>query len=255
MIDLTHLPLGKGVIGFGALVLMLIAERLYPAVRVREELTRLGRNFGLAALNLILSPLIVVPISALAAQWAFDWRPLWWSGVPGLALDLLLLDLWIYVWHRVNHVLPFLWRFHAVHHLDEHLDASSALRFHFGEVLLSALVRAGVIFVLAIPLSSVVVFETLLLVFTIFHHSNLRIPAAVERAISLVIVTPSLHWVHHHAKRADTDSNYATLLSFWDLLFKSRSGTKRFPTMKIGVEGLADLPLLGLILRPFQSKN
>ena len=255
MIDLTHLPMGKGAIGFGALALMLILERLFPAVNVREKLARLGRNFGLAALNLVLSPLVVVPISALAAHWALAWRPLWWSGAPGLALDLFLLDFWIYLWHRANHVLPFLWRFHAVHHLDEHLDASSALRFHFGEVLLSALVRAGVIFVLAIPLSSVVVFETLLLVFTIFHHSNLRIPAAIERALSVVIVTPSLHWVHHHAERADTDSNYATLLSFWDLVFRSRSGTKRFSAMTIGVEGLADLPLLGLIVGPFQSKN
>ena len=255
MIDLSHLPLGKGAIGLGVLVAMLIAERLFPAVRMREELARLGRNFGLAALNLVLSPLVVVPLSALAAQWAPAWRPLWWSDAPGLALDLLLLDFWIYLWHRVNHVLPLLWRFHAVHHLDEHLDASSALRFHFGEVLLSALVRALVIFVLAIPLSSVVVFETLLLVFTIFHHSNLRIPSTLERALSLVIVTPSLHWVHHHAQRADTDSNYATVLSFWDLLFKSRSGTKRFSAMKIGVEGLSDVPLLGLILRPFQSKT
>jgi sterol desaturase/sphingolipid hydroxylase (fatty acid hydroxylase superfamily) len=252
VIDLSHLPLGKGVIGIVVLAVVMVAERLYPAVRLRADVKRLGRNFGLAALNLVMSPLIVIPISALAAHWAIAWRPMWWSGAMGLALDLLLLDCWIYVWHRLNHILPLLWRFHEVHHLDEHLDGSSALRFHFGEVLLSALARAVVIFALAIPLSSVVVFEGLLLAFTIFHHSNLRLPNAIERALSIVIVTPSLHWVHHHAKRSDTDSNYATLLSFWDLLFSSRSATKRFHAMKMGVEGISDVPLLRLIVRPFR---
>jgi sterol desaturase/sphingolipid hydroxylase (fatty acid hydroxylase superfamily) len=252
VIDLSQLPLGKGAIGFAVLVVVMIAERVFPAVALREEMARLGRNFGLATLNLILSPLIVVPVSALAAHWAFSWRPLWWSGGVGLVLDLLLLDCWIYGWHRLNHIMPLLWRFHEVHHLDEHLDATSALRFHFGEVLLSALVRASVIFLFAIPLSSVVVFEILLLAFTIFHHSNLRMPAAVDRALSIFVVTPSLHWVHHHARRADTDSNYATLLSFWDLLFASRSATKRFQAMKIGVEGISDIPLFRLIVRPFR---
>ena len=76
-------------------------------------------------------------------------------------LDLLLLDCWIYWWHRINHRLPLLWRFHEVHHLDEMLDTTSALRFHFGEVVLSSFVRAGLIFMLAMPLASVVVFEVL----------------------------------------------------------------------------------------------
>jgi sterol desaturase/sphingolipid hydroxylase (fatty acid hydroxylase superfamily) len=252
MIDPAHFVWGKGALGFTVLALVLTAERLFPAVRVRDSLTRLARNFGLAAINLVLSPLVVVPLSAFAAQWALAWRPLWWSGIPGLFLDLILLDGWIYLWHRLNHVVPALWRFHEVHHLDEHLDGSSALRFHFGEVLLSALVRAGVIFIFAIPLSSVVVFETLLLIVTVFHHSNLRLPATLEQALSLVMVTPSLHWVHHHAKREDTDSNYATVLSFWDLLFKSRSPNRRFPSMKIGVEGHSDFPLFRLIVRPFR---
>ncbi len=181
------------------------------------------------------------------------WRPLWWSGGPGLLLDLILLDGWIYGWHRINHVVPLLWRFHEIHHLDEHLDASSALRFHFGEVILSAFVRAAVIFILNIPLSSVLVFETLLLVVTVFHHSNLRLPQALERALSKVIVTPGLHWVHHHAKREDTDSNYATILSVWDLVFASRSASTRWPAMKIGVEGNSDASLPRLIIKPFQS--
>src|SRR5262249_7199489 len=149
--------------------------------------------------------------------------------------DLLLLDFLIYWWHRANHRVPFLWRFHEVHHLDRFLDVTSGVRFHFGEVILSALARAGVIALFAIPLSSVLSFEALLLVATGFHHSDLKLPPSLERALSWIVVTPSIHWVHHHRVRSDTDSNYSTILSLWDRLFASRSQTRRTPEMEIGV--------------------
>jgi len=234
-----------------ALAVLLVLERAYPVARAIGGLRRLLRNFSLAGLNAILSFAVVVPVSGLAAQWALDWRPQAWSGWTGLVLDLVLLDCWIYWWHRANHELPLLWRFHEIHHLDEFLDASSALRFHFGEVFLSSLARAAVIFLLGVPLAHVVVFETLLALVTMFHHSNVRLPAGLERALSFFIVTPSIHWVHHHAIRADTDSNYSTLLSVWDRLFASRSATARSPDMPIGVEGGHDRGIVGLVTRPF----
>ena len=118
------------------------------------------KNLSMLLINAGLSPLLVIPLTALAAQWSPDWRPDYWSGAPGLAADLADLDLWIYWWHRANHLVPLFWRFHQVHHLDEFLDVTTAVRFHFGEVVFSAFVRAAFIFVLAIPLSSVIVFET-----------------------------------------------------------------------------------------------
>ncbi|HET8729291.1 MAG TPA: sterol desaturase family protein, partial [Alphaproteobacteria bacterium] len=191
------------------------------------------------------------PVSAWAATHALAWRPDWWSGWPGLVLDILLLDFWIYWWHRANHEVPFLWRFHEVHHLDRFLDSTSAIRFHFGEVLISAFVRAAVIVLFGIPLGSVLVFEALVLIGALFHHSNLRLPPTVENALSRVVVTPSIHWVHHHRVRRDTDSNYGTLFSFWDPLFRSRSRTARSPGMPIGVERRDERPLGHLLLRPF----
>jgi sterol desaturase/sphingolipid hydroxylase (fatty acid hydroxylase superfamily) len=172
--------------------------------------------------------------------------------LPGLGLDLLLLDFWIYWWHRANHEIQLLWRFHSVHHLDQTLDTSSALRFHFGEVLLSACVRGLVIVVLDLPLASVLLFEAAVLASAIFHHSDARLPAGLEKALSRVIVTPSIHWVHHHALRADTDSNYGTIFSFWDPMFRSRSRTERRPDMPIGVEGMRDRSLPGLIATPLR---
>ena len=150
--------------------------------------------------------------------------------------------------------MPLLWRFHQVHHLDELLDTTSAVRFHFGEVVLSALARALVIILLDLSLLAVIVFEALILTGAIFHHSAARIPARLERALASVIVTPSIHWVHHHAIRADTDSNYGTIFSFWDRLFRSRSATARFAGMKIGVERMRDRPLLRLLAAPFGAQ-
>jgi sterol desaturase/sphingolipid hydroxylase (fatty acid hydroxylase superfamily) len=191
-------------------------------------------------MNVGLSALVVIPVSAWAAGHGLPWRPRWWAGTAGLALDLLLLDGLIYWWHRANHEVPLLWRFHRVHHLDRFLDASTAVRFHFGEVALSAAARAGVIVLLALVLAA-----------AIFHHSNLRLPAPLERALALIVVTPSIHWVHHHRRRIDTDANYSTVLSLWDRLFRSSAPGRRTLDMAIGVEGDEELSLPRLIAAPF----
>lgn len=232
-------------------------ERLRPAaspasVVARSSASRLLRNGSLWLINSGLSPLLVVPLTVWAATASLDWRPGWWSGWGGLLLDLLLLDFLIYWWHRANHELPFLWRFHEVHHRDQFLDTTSAVRFHFGEVMLSALARAGIIWLLGFPLSSVLLFEILVLMAAIFHHSNLRLPERMEKNLSNLIITPALHWVHHHARRKDTDSNYGTVLVLWDRLFGSRNPRGRRLDMTIGVEGRAELPLHQLLFHPFR---
>lgn len=243
----------KGLVVLGWFALLFAAERLLPATAPAPEARgwrRVGRNLTLHLVNVALSPLVVLPLSILAASQAPQWRPDWWSGAWGLALDLLILDLWIYLWHRTNHRVPLLWRFHEVHHLDRHLDTTTAVRFHFGEVLISALVRAAVIFALAVPIASVLVFELIVLLSSLFQHSNLRLPEWLERPLSRVLVTPSHHWVHHHAVRADTDSNYANTFSVWDRLFGTRSPTARRPGMPIGTQGRAERDLRGLLRRP-----
>jgi sterol desaturase/sphingolipid hydroxylase (fatty acid hydroxylase superfamily) len=240
----------KGSIVGVAFVVLFVLERLFPVAKWVGGITRLLRNLALASFNFVASPLIVIPITAFAASHALAWRPDFWTGWLGLVLDILLLDCWIYWWHRINHVVPLFWRFHEVHHLDETLDTTTALRFHFGEVILSSLVRALVIFLLGVPLSSVIVFEVVVLLASLFQHSNVRLPEKLERVLSWVVVTPSIHWVHHHALRTDTDSNYSNFLSVWDPLFGSRSTTVRTPDMKVGVERQPERTVLGLLARP-----
>ncbi len=234
--------------------LLAFGERLAPAARRPRggEGPRLARNLGLWAVNTSMNPFITAPIAAVAAAlplWTRPDGPLWLQ----LAFDLVLLDLWAYGWHRANHEWRFLWRFHRVHHLDEFLDTTSAVRFHPGEVLLSALARTPLIVAADVSLGSILLFDTLVLLGALFHHSNLRLPARFEAALRFLIVTPSHHWVHHHARSTDTDSNYGTLLTVWDRLFRSWSPTARTPEMRIGVEGEDDAPLAALAAVPFRS--
>lgn len=249
----------KGVAVGAWLAALFLAERLRPASPYPEgragDWRRPARNLAFLAMSALLSLAVVVPVSRAAGELAVGFRPRLLTGVPGLLADLLLLDFLIYWWHRANHRLPFLWRFHEIHHRDRFLDTTTAVRFHFGEVLLTALARAGVIALLAIPLASVLAFETLVLAAAIFHHSDLKLPATLERALSLVVVTPSIHWVHHHRVRRDTDANYATILSLWDRLFASRTPTRRTPDMEIGAEGEDELTLPALLLRPFLRRQ
>jgi sterol desaturase/sphingolipid hydroxylase (fatty acid hydroxylase superfamily) len=237
--------------------LIFVAERLAPAAAplAPAGLPRLGRNAALWLINTLLSPLVVLPLTGWAVAHRLYVRPEWWGGASGFALDVLLLDFLIYWWHRANHEWPVLWRFHEVHHLDRFLDSTSAVRFHFGEVLISAGARAAVVLLLGFPFVSILLFESLLLCATIFHHSNLRLPAAFEGVLSAMIITPGIHWVHHHAVRADTDSNYGTIFSFWDRVFRTRSPTRRTAGMAIGVEGEGERALFVLVLRPFRRRR
>ena len=238
-----------------------LLERLVPAAPVPEARLRGGVwqrvfvNGGLWTLNIALSLIIVVPLSAWATGTALDWRPDWWSGLQGLFIDLLILDCLIYWWHRANHEIPLLWRFHEVHHLDRFLDSTSAVRFHWGEVLLSAGVRAAIIVALDFPISSILVFETVVLAAAIFQHSNVKLPSGLERALSFVLITPSIHWVHHHAVRRDTDSNYGNLLSVWDRIFGSLNPNPRDPEMEIGVERRDEESFASLLVHPFKSQG
>lgn len=230
-------------------------ERLWPAATRPPGARRIGRNLGLWALSAPLAPLWTAPITVAAVALAPWERPVWGPAWAMLLADLLLLDLWIYAWHRANHEVPALWRFHQVHHRDAFLDVTSGLRFHAGEIALSALARGVFLAAAAVPLSSVLAFDLLVTAAALFHHSNLRLPARLEAGLRLAIVTPSHHWVHHHAARADTDSNYATLLTLWDRLFATFSPTARTPDMPIGLEGAPDLPFTDLALLPFHPQR
>lgn len=137
------------------------------------------------------------------------------------AVVFLLLDYTNYLWHILLHKLPFLWRFHLVHHCDPDLDITTALRFHFGELLGSVIYRGAFVFLTGASPLNVVLYEIAFEGATQFHHSNWKLPYQLEKALNKVIVTPRMHGIHHSVIRQETDSNYAVIFSFWDRLHQT----------------------------------
>lgn len=139
------------------------------------------------------------------------------SGMEG-AIAFLLLDYGNYLWHILNHKLPFLWRFHLVHHTDRDLDVTTAIRFHFGELIGSVFFRGAITFLSGASPLIVLIYEIFFEGATQFHHSNLKLPFTLEKALNKLIVTPRMHGIHHSMIRQETDSNYSVIFSFWDRL-------------------------------------
>jgi sterol desaturase/sphingolipid hydroxylase (fatty acid hydroxylase superfamily) len=172
------------------------------------------------------------------------------------AAACLLLDYTLYVWHVLTHKVPVLWRFHRVHHADLDLDASTAVRFHFGEMLWSVAWRATQVLVIGVPRRALDLWGTLLLVEVMFHHSNLELPPAVERVLRVLLVTPRMHGIHHSVVRAETDSNWSSGLTVWDWLHGTLQTDVPQADVTIGVPELRrpdQVTLPKLIALPFAA--
>lgn len=186
-------------------------------------------NLGILAVDIVaarlLLPITAVGAALIAAEngWGlFAWLAAW--GLPDWAvfvLSLIALDLTIYTQHVVFHHVPWLWRLHRMHHADIDIDVSTGLRFHPLEILISALIKVAAVLALGAPALAVVVFEVVLNATAMFNHSNVALPAWLDRIARLIVVTPQMHQVHHSIVRAETDSNYGFNLPWWDRLFRT----------------------------------
>jgi sterol desaturase/sphingolipid hydroxylase (fatty acid hydroxylase superfamily) len=137
----------------------------------------------------------------------------YWSA---LLLTVVFMDLVMYVWHLLNHVVPILWRFHRVHHSDINMDVSTASRFHIGELSISAVIKIATVYFFGADIASVVLFECILIFAAQFQHSSIKIPEWFERAYWLFFVPPSMHRIHHSVVIRERNTNYGTIFSVWD---------------------------------------
>ena len=223
--------------------LLLWLEGCRPLRRtVEPKRRRLARNLAVAALSTAAVALTerpaIGPLTGLVAS--ERWGLLQWAGLPAaleVPLALVLMDYTLYVWHVLTHRVPWLWRFHLVHHVDRDLDASTALRFHCAELVISIPWRATQVLVIGVSPLAFTVWQTALLVSTLFHHSNVRLPIALERRLVRIVVTPRMHGIHHSTVRGETDANWSSGLTLWDRLH----GTLRLDVpqaeITIGVPG------------------
>jgi len=204
------------------LILLLTLESWLPAAgNRRRRLRHAARNLTLWLLNALAVALLAAPFIASVAGWAEESR----FGLlnllslpPAIATvtAILLFDGWLYLLHRANHKFGLLWRFHRVHHSDPEMDATTATRFHTGEVLISAALRLALIPLLGVTLWQLLTYESLMLPVILFHHSNVRFPEKADRWLRALVVSPALHRVHHSRLQVETDSNYSIIFSFWD---------------------------------------
>jgi sterol desaturase/sphingolipid hydroxylase (fatty acid hydroxylase superfamily) len=209
------------------------------AGRVRHGVKNLG--FGLG--NAVLAGLLFGGALAFTVAWAEArgfglLRLLPVSGWPVTILGLLVLDLWMYLWHRANHAVPFLWRFHRMHHADARMDVTSGVRFHTGEVCMSAMIRLPVLLAAGIGLWNLVLYEAIFLPVVLFHHARLRLPRRLEGVLQWMVVTPGMHRVHHSRWQPETDSNFGSILPWWDRLFGSFRRHLRPEEIRVGLDEL-----------------
>jgi sterol desaturase/sphingolipid hydroxylase (fatty acid hydroxylase superfamily) len=220
-------PLTLAAAAVAVALLLFLAERRWPLRRPRAALlARLAVNLLVAAIALAVAAATVRPLVlralGLAAQervGLFAWLP--WPPPLEAGLAFLLLDMSFYWWHRVNHRVPLLWRFHNVHHFDPDLDVSTALRFHFVEIALSAVFRVAQVVLLGLGPAVYWTYELCFQANTLFHHSNVRLPIGLERVLNRVMVTPRMHGIHHSQVEAEAMSNYGVLLPWWDRLHRT----------------------------------
>lgn len=252
---------GIGIVAI-AVVLFLLERRFALRRRRHALLRRLAVNAIVTAAGLATAFALVKPAATLTMQHVESARfgLLQCLGLPpAIAFlgALVLLDFTFYLWHYANHRVPLLWRFHVVHHIDPDLDVSTAFRFHFGEVALSAAFRVVQIALIGAPPLAVMVYEVLFQANTLFHHSNLRLPIRVERVLNWILVTPRMHGIHHSMVRQENTSNFSVVFSIWDRL--RRTATLNVPQQEIVIgipayEKHSDNAAATLLALPFRHQ-
>ena len=202
-------------------------EPAAPARRAEvPRVIRWSNNLALVAIDTAVLRLVLPVLAVGAAVWA-EGRGIGLMhliALPGwlaIVLAVLALDLAIYGQHIVFHKVPVLWRLHRMHHADPIVDVTTGLRFHPVEILVSMLLKMGLVVALGAPPVAVLVFEVILNGASLFNHANIRLPPRVERLTRLFVITPDLHRIHHSEIRAETDSNYGFTVVWWDRLFRT----------------------------------
>lgn len=249
-------------LSLGMLAGLVLLERKRPLRREREsKLRRDGRNLAVAALGALTVHLLEAPAVRLLAR-SVEKRKLGLLKQVNLPRPLeiiaavVLMDYTLYLWHVLTHRVPFLWRFHAVHHVDLDLDASTALRFHFGELAVSVPYRAAQVVLIGVNAEALTWWQTFLSLSILFHHSNVRLPRRLESALSWFLVTPRMHGIHHSNEAGEANSNWSSGLACWDRIHRTFRLDVPQEQIHIGVKGIGmedRVRLPEILIQPFRD--
>lgn len=220
-------------------------------------------HIGISIVNSILLR-IIFPSTAVGIAWWIDehgfgllklidlpqWLEIIWA--------IVILDLVIYLQHRIFHTVPILWRLHRMHHTDIHFDVTTGFRFHPIEILLSMLIKIITILLLGPATLAVFIFEIILSSISLFNHGNIQIHKKIEKWLRYVIVTPDIHRIHHSIQHQETNSNFGFNLPIWDKIFGTYRAQPTFDhqSMNIGLIEFRDTKetrIDQLLTQPFRN--
>lgn len=227
-------------------VLAIMALWEIAAPRRRRDIPRVIRWTNNLALVVIDTAILRLTFPILAVGLAVTAEDRGWGlfntvEVPFWAtvlVSMLLLDIAIYLQHVMFHAIPALWRLHRMHHADLEFDATTGLRFHPIEILISTVFKLAVVAALGPPAVAVLLFEVILSTTALFNHANISLPPSVDRWLRWIVVTPDMHRVHHSVDPRETNSNYGFNLPWWDRLLRTyvAQPAKGHNGMEIGIE-------------------
>ena len=263
---LTHEVAIRAGVFFGVLILMAMWEVLAPRrASTISKVVRWGNNLGLVVFNSILLrfifPTAAVGVAIFVSE--HNWGLLNYVQLPSFAaaaISIVVLDFVIYFQHVLMHAIPALWRLHRVHHADLDYDFTTGVRFHPLEIIVSMLIKFVAILILGPPVAAVVIFEIILNASSMFNHGNIKLPAALDRILRLLIVTPDMHRIHHSVEKDESNRNFGFNLSLWDRFFGTyrRQPRAGHEEMVVGIQNYRELrdvtSIHGLLLLPFRNK-
>ncbi len=249
------------------LTAMVIWEQAAPRRKpVSQRLSRRRNNLALLVIDVIVArilfPAAAVGFAIFAEAGGLGVLrmlelPYWMTN----ATSIVFLDLAIYMQHLVVHAAPLFWRLHQVHHADIDFDATTGVRFHPLEILLSMGIKFLIIVTLGPPVAAVLIFETLLNITAMFNHSNIALPKRLDKALRTLLVTPDMHRIHHSIEPTETDSNYGFCFSVWDRLLGTYREVPALgqAAMIVGVPEFREpaqvVALTGMLSIPFRQRK
>jgi sterol desaturase/sphingolipid hydroxylase (fatty acid hydroxylase superfamily) len=212
---------------FTMLVVMAVWEAIAPRRRlVASKPARWISNIALLAINSLIVRLgFAAGLAGIALEaQRREWGLLNVVELPGwleVALAVILLDLAIYLQHVLFHAVPLLWRLHLVHHADPDFDVTTGVRFHTLEIIVSLGIKVATIVLIGASPLAVVIFEAVLNATSMFSHSNVKMPFAIDQGLRWIVVTPDMHRVHHSMIPSETNSNFGFNVPWWDYVFRT----------------------------------
>ena len=263
---MSHEVIIRLVFFFGILLIMALWEFAAPRRRLTaSKALRWINNIGIVFLDSflvrIIFPAAAVGMAAFAQEHGWGlFNHFQVSYSLAVALSVVVMDFVIYLQHVIFHAIPIFWRIHRMHHADLDFDVTTGIRFHPFEIILSMLIKFGVVVVIGPPVLGVIIFEVLLNATSMFNHGNVRILRSLDRILRWIVVTPEMHRVHHSVAYYETNSNFGFNLPLWDRFLGTYRDQPRMghEGMTIGLWNFRDIKhcvmLPGMLAIPFIGK-